>query len=111
MKELGGFLTHLLLLAFGVGMVLSAGRLEARGSLVEARRTARRGGWIAVVGAPVGAVGAGLLTKYGAIVAISLLASGFAALLAGLSGKPRPTGWAAAALFLVGVVVAVASVR
>ncbi|HEX4826434.1 MAG TPA: hypothetical protein VFV19_19195 [Candidatus Polarisedimenticolaceae bacterium] len=111
MKDLGAFLAHLLLLAFGVAMVLSAGRLEAEGRLVEAKRTARRGGWMAAVGAPVGAVGAATLPAYGAFVAIALLVSGFAAWLAGLSGKPRPTGWAAAVLLFVGVVVAIASVR
>ena len=110
MKALGGFLAHLLL-AFGIALELRAGRLEADGNLVEARRTARRGGWIAAVGAPVAAVGAGLLPFHGAVVAGAMLASGFAALLAGLSGKPRPTGWAAAGLLAAGVIVAIASVR
>jgi hypothetical protein len=40
-----------------------------------------------------------------------MLASGIAALLAGLSGKPRPTGWAAGFLLLAGVVVALFAVR
>ena len=111
MKELGGFLAHLLLLAFGVALVLRAGRLEAQGNLVEAKRTVRRGGWVAAIGAPVAAVGAGSLPAHPAVVAIVMLVSGFAAWLAGLAGKPRPTGWAAAGLFVLGVVVAVASVR
>ena len=40
-----------------------------------------------------------------------LLASGFAALLAGVSGKPRPTGWAAAGLLALAVIVALSAVR
>jgi hypothetical protein len=40
-----------------------------------------------------------------------MLASGFAALLAGLSGKPRPTGWAALLMLAAGVVVALSAVR
>jgi hypothetical protein len=44
-------------------------------------------------------------------VALLALAAGFATLLAGLAGKPRPTGWAALALLLAGLVVALASVR
>jgi len=40
-------------------------------------------------------------------VEVRVLAAGFAALLAGLSGKPRPTGWAALGLLAAGAAVAV----
>ena len=100
------FLPRLLFLAMGCGMILRAGRLEAEGRLVEARRGARHGGFLAALGSLVAAAGAPR-----ALVAALLLASGFAALLAGLSGKPRPTGWAALALLVAGVVVALYAVR
>jgi hypothetical protein len=106
MKDLLRFFPHLLFLAMGSGMILRAGRLEANGSLVEARRAARNGGFLAALGALAAAAGIAR-----GVVAGLMLASGFAALLAGLSGKPRPTGWAVMALLLAGVVVAIASVR
>jgi hypothetical protein len=115
MKELLPFFPRLLFLAFGCGMVVQAGRLEAEGRLVEAKRVARNGGFLAALGSLVAAVGAAALPASAGvsrgIVAGLMLAAGFAALLAGLSGKPRPTGWAAAALLAAGAVVAVASVR
>jgi hypothetical protein len=115
MKELLRFFPHLLLLAMGSGMIVQAGRLEANGSLVQAKRTARNGGFLAALGALAAAAGAGVLPATAGmargVVAGLMLASGFSALLAGLSGKPRPTGWAAVALLVVGAVVAIASVR
>jgi hypothetical protein len=109
------FLSRLLVLALGCGMVVRAARLEARGQLVEARRGARLGGFLAALGSLLAAAGAaGLPAEGGAargVVAGLMLAAGFAALLAGLSGKPRPTGWAAALLLLAGVVVALSAVR
>lgn len=115
MRELLPFFPRLLFLAFGCGMVVQAGRLEAEGRLVEARRVARNGGFLAALGALVAAAGAGALPEAAGVprgaVAGLMLASGFAALLAGLSGKPRPTGWAAAALMVAGAVVAIAAVR
>ena len=111
MNALSKFAPHLLLLAMGCGLVVRAGRLEAGGALVEARRLARRGGWLSALGALVAAVGALALPDEAGprrlVAAGLLLASGFAALLAGLSGKPRPTGWAALGLLLAGAVVAV----
>lgn len=99
----------------GCGMVLRAGRLEAEGRLVEARRAARGGGFVAAIGSLLAAAGAaGLPAERGAsrgVVAALMLASGFAALLAGLSGKPRPTGWAALLLLAGGVIVALCAVR
>jgi hypothetical protein len=115
MSAFFSFLARLLFLAMGCGMVLGAGRLEAEGKLVEARRRARQGGFLAALGSLLAAVGAaGLPAEAGPArgwVAGLLLASGFAALLAGLSGKPRPTGWAALALLVAGIVVALIAVR
>jgi len=109
------FLPRLLFLAMGCGMVVRAGRLEAEGRLFEARRGARHGGFLAALGSLLAAAGAFGLPASGRLspgwVAGLMLASGFAALLAGLSGKPRPTGWAALALLLGGVVVALLVVR
>jgi hypothetical protein len=115
MSAFVSFLPRLLFLAMGCGMVLRAGHLEGEGHLVEARRGARHGGFLAALGSLLAAVGAAALPAgSGAargLVAGLLLASGFAALLAGLSGKPRPTGWAALALLVAGVVVALWLVR
>ena len=114
MRALTAFLPLLLPHAAGCAMLLRAGRLEAAGGLVEARATARRGGFLAALGALVAAASAAALPGAGpgrAYGAGLLLVSGLAALLAGLSGKPRPTGWAAAALLLAGAVVAVVPVR
>ena len=111
MSAFVSFLPCLLFLAMGCGMVLRAGRLEAEGKLVEAKRGARQGGLLAAIGSLLAAVGAAGLPSQGGFVAALMLASGFAALLAGLSGKPRPTGWAALALHVSGVVVALLAVR
>jgi hypothetical protein len=96
-------------------MVVRAGRLEAVGRLFEARRTARHGGFLAALGSLLAAGGAaGLPAGGGAergIVAGLMLASGLAALLAGLSGKPRPTGWAALGFLVAGIVVALYALR
>ena len=108
------FFPHLLLLAMGCGMMLRAGQLESVGELVRAKRVARQGGWLAAFGSPVAAVGAAALPSSGqarGLVAGLMLGAGFAAWLSGLSGKPRPTGWAALALLVAGAVVGVASVR
>jgi len=105
------FLPRLLFLAMGCGMVVGAGRMEAEGRLEEAKRRARQGGFLAAVGSLLAAVGALALPTRSAVVAVLMLASGFAALLAGLSGKPRPTGWAALALLVAGIVVALFAVR
>lgn len=105
------FLPHLLFLTMGCGLVVSAGRREADGGLVEAKRLARRGGWLATLGSLVAGVGALALPEAAGswrfVAAGLLLAAGFAALLAGLSGKPRPTGWLALALLAGGAAVGV----
>jgi hypothetical protein len=115
MSAFVSFLARLLFLAMGCGMVLRAGRLEAAGHLVESRRGARQGGFLSALGALLGAASAFALPASAGnargIAAALLLASGFAALLAGLAGKPRPTGWAALALLIGGVVVAFLAVR
>ena len=111
MQGLARFLPHLLVLALGIATLIRAGRLEASGRLVEARRTARTAGWLGAIGATVAAAGAMLLPAWQGAVALTMLAAGFVALLAGLAGKPRPTCWAALGLLLAGVVVALASVR
>lgn len=115
MSPFVSFLPRVLFLALGCGMVVRAGRLEAEGRLLEARRGARHGGFLAALGSLLAATGAaGLPATGGAsagLVAGLMLASGFAALLAGLSGKPRPTGWAALALLVSGIVVALSSLR
>jgi hypothetical protein len=111
MSAFVSFLPRVLFLAMGCGMVVSAGRMEAEGRLEAARRRARQGGFLAALGSLLAAVGAAALPAQGGVVAALMLASGFAALLAGLSGKPRPTGWAALALLLAGIVVALYAVR
>ncbi len=111
MSTFFSFLPRLLFLALGCGMVVGAGRMEAEGRLEEARRRVRQGGFLAAVGSLLAAVGSAALPTNGGLVAALVLASGFAALLAGLSGKPRPTGWAALALLVAGVVVALLAVR
>lgn len=105
------FLARLLFLAMGCGMVVSAGRMEAEGRLEEAKRRVRQGGFLGAAGSLLAAVGAAALPTRSGVVAVLMLAAGFAALLAGLSGKPRPTGWAALALLVAGVVVALFAVR
>jgi hypothetical protein len=111
MSTFFAFLPRLLFLAMGCGMVVGAGRMEAEGRLEEAKRRARHGGFLAALGSLLAAVGAAGLPTQRGIVASLLLASGFAALLAGLSGKPRPTGWAALSLLVAGIVVALFAVR
>ena len=109
------FLGSSLFLAMGCGVVVRAGRLEAAGQLVEARRAARNGGFLAALGSLLSATAAVALPDAAGyargVVAALMLLSGFAALLAGLSGKPRPTGWAALVLLVVGVIVALSAVR
>lgn len=96
--------------AFGCRRVLAAGAAESRGDLERSRRLARSGGKTAAAGAlawavltailavRAGAAGAGTEAAVWRFApALPALAAGGWALLAGLSGKPRPTGWFAAA--------------
>jgi len=109
------FVPRLLLLAMGCALLLRAGRLEAEGRLEDARRGARHGGFLAALGSLVAAAGAWAVPATaraaGGLGAGLLLGSGFAALLAGLSGKPRPTAWAALLLGVAGAVVALYGLR
>ncbi len=97
----------------GVGcfLVLVAGGLERRGELRAARRLARTGGFTSAVGAAVQAASVPFLAwtaasavPLGASV-LAALASGLVALLAGLAGKPRPSGSFAALLWIASLVL------
>ncbi len=98
----------------GCFLALQAGRRESRGQLGAARRGIRLGGFL-ICGGAAGAVVAALvaLISYPAssgcpllltAALVSLGGSGFVALLAALSGKPRPSGTFAVALYLTGAV-------
>jgi hypothetical protein len=97
----------------GAFLVLAAGRAERAGDLERARRVARRGGFLMAGGAVVAiAAGSSTLLLAGSRTANTFLlwaslttaaAAGFAGLLAGLAGKPRPTGYLAAALLATSV--------
>jgi hypothetical protein len=100
-------------IAPGCWLLLLAGGREAAGALEESRRLARPGGLLMAAGAAgqVAAVLAALALRWGEpagrALAVSLgagAAAGFAGLLAGLAGKPRPTGQLAAALLAVATV-------
>lgn len=105
---------------WGCDLVLRAGRLEARGDLAAARSLVRRGGLLAAGASVAGTFAAlGLALVLGplsdapaslsephfavalAVGVFGIPLSGFAALLAGLSRKPRPTGWAATTLLVL----------
>ena len=106
--------------ARGCALVLRAGRLESRGEECEARTYARRRGFVAGAAAlgsalfaawlalaltshadPLTAVPHSACVTACGVGTLGAALSGFAALLAGLSGKPRPTGQAASALLFV----------
>jgi hypothetical protein len=98
----------------GAWLLLVAGRSEEAGDLVRARRLARRGGLLmaggtlmATAGMTVAVAIAGTSSvprAAGWTCAVTTAAAGFSGLLAGLSGKPRPTGSLAAALLAAGIV-------
>lgn len=95
----------------GLLMILLAGGREARGELGAARRLVRLGGWLAVPGSFGSAVlihtaASGPFALAGALF---FFGAGFTALLAALSGKPRPSGHFAAALFLAGLLCLLAA--
>lgn len=103
----------------GAFLVLTAGRAEHAGDLERARRVVRQGGFLMVGGALVAIAGGGAtlfvtgLQRVDATLvcagAVTAAAAGFAGLLAGLAGKPRPTGYLAAALLAAGGVIWVAT--
>jgi hypothetical protein len=119
-------LIHALLVslaAVGCWRLVASGRWEARGNVEGARRLARNGGFL-LAGATLGHLATGawllagldprarglLLDPRGASL-LALVVGGFAALaaawiglLAGLSGKPRPSGMFAAGLFVLSLV-------
>ena len=110
----------------GCYLVLHAARLEARGALRPARAQVRAGGktaFLAIDGLLIlllvssiaaavtrrdalGPIEAGTVGQILAGAA-SLASAGVVALLAGLSGKPRPSGYFAAALYVVGLALLV----
>ena len=88
----------------GAFTLLLAGRLEARGRIDESRARTRAGGFrLAACSAACAAIAlaSGQLAAGGIFVAAAV-----AALLAGLSRKPRPSGWFAALLFAAGMATA-----
>ena len=106
----------------GSMLILTAGARERRGDLEAARRIARHGGFAmaacTLVAVPTGVAWLALLpapgrdrllgADAGATIALTLgtgltVLAGFVGLLAGLSGKPRPAGWFAAALLSAGL--------
>jgi len=110
----------------GCYLVLHAARLEARGALRPARVQARVGGktaFLAIDGLLILLLVSSILvavTRRGSLVPIgagtvaAVLAgatlagiAGLVALLAGLSGKPRPSGYYAAALYVIGLLLLV----
>jgi putative Mn2+ efflux pump MntP len=103
----------------GCAMVIMAGQAERRGSLERARRDVRRGGFLMAAGAVIQALpGVVSLALVGisspeavslSASATTILAAGCAGLLAGLSGKPRPTGYLAAVLVVASAVAWIAS--
>lgn len=104
---------QVLVLAFAAAAcaaLVHAGAREGRGDLESARRIARPAGFLAACAAlaqlalAVAWTWSGSASTWGIIGALAVIASGWAALLAGLSGKPRPTGWAAAVLVVCGIV-------
>ena len=114
--------------AAGLGLVLHAGRLEGRGVHDLARALARAGGKAMFLGSDllvalvlvslIDASGParGALAQDGLPAASALFLGagscalgGFAGLLAGISGKPRPSGGVAAALYGGGLLVLVAA--
>jgi hypothetical protein len=107
-------LAALVVESLGCVGLLRAGLLEARGLLEGARTASRSAGFVTIAAGATAAVAA--LVPPGppfpsrlAVPALAL-AAGWIALLAGLAGKPRPSGNAAAAL-VAGALIALCLVR
>jgi hypothetical protein len=79
-----------------------AGSRERAGDRTGTRRLARRAGFGAAIATAVQILAAPWV-PWSALPAAAGAAAGFVALLAGLAGKPRPSCWFAAALWLAGV--------
>ena len=80
----------------GLAVMARGARRESQGRLEEARRLGRLGGFLALSGSVVFAAVAASIAA-----ACVASASGAIALLGGLSGKPRPSWWVAAAVAAV----------
>ena len=104
-----GQTTSAIVAATGFLLILLAGRREARGDLGAARRLVRLGGWPALAGALSLALLSGGASPRAIYCALLFSFSGCAGLLAGLSGKPRPTGQIAAVLYVAGLLILVAA--
>jgi hypothetical protein len=88
--------------ALGAQLLLGAGWIESRGRVGTGRALGRIGGTLLFLGA--GALAAvAALGHVGAVLPLAL--AGPMALLAGLAGKPRPSGTVAATLYAIGLVV------
>ena len=97
----------------GVAGLVRAGRLEAAGRLADARAAARGSGFVTALGsAGTAALAIHLDVSAGArFAAMSLvLGCGGTSLLAGLSGKPRPSATAAVVMLLAAAIVLSAAV-
>lgn len=125
----GAFTAAGAVVAAGCHLVLHAGRLEGGGRLLASRELVRVAGKTMFLGAdlvvaltlaslldPAGPTRAALASG-GAPAAAALFlgaagcaAGGFAGLLAGISGKPRPSGPVAAGLYVAGQLVLVSAV-
>ena len=86
----------------GAQLLLGAGWIESRGRVKTGGALGRIGGQLLFVGA-VAFAGAAAVTHRSASVPMAL--AGATALLAGLSGKPRPSGTAAVVLYGIGLVL------
>jgi hypothetical protein len=105
--------------ATGSWLVLHAGALERRGALPQARAVVWLGGRLMASGALAlltvhvvrlaisGPADEGLVTSL--VAASGLAGAGFAGLLAGLSGKPRPTGPLAVLLYVAALAMLIAA--
>jgi hypothetical protein len=112
--------------AIGCALLLRSGGLERRGLVAGSRALARRAGlWMGagtLLEVPAAALlllgmapaarrallgGDPVAAALGAVAVTASLGSGFAGLLAGLSGKPRPAGGFAAGLLVAAVAASV----
>jgi hypothetical protein len=110
-----GFLVSGALPTAGAWVLLASGRLEAAGRLSRSRRLARFGGLAMCAGGLLQLAFLVLTMEpragaFSPVIGASFLAlagSGCVALLTGLSGKPRPSGWFAVALYVGGILGAI----
>ena len=107
-------LAALVVESLGCAGLLRAGLLEARGLLEEAATAARGAGFVTIAAGAIAAVAAllppGPPFPSRLAAPVLALAAGWIALLAGLAGKPRPSGGTAAVL-VAGALIALCLVR